>query len=457
MQAILKELQASYPAALAQLQDFIRLETISTMPEKAAEMQKCADFLAAVLTESGLENVEILPTGGHPAVYADWLHAPAAPTLLIYGHYDVQPVDPLELWDAAPFDPQVVDNRLVARGASDNKGQIYMHIRAVRAWLTVKKRLPVNVRFLIEGEEEIASVNLPALVSREAERLQADLLVVSDSNMIAPEQPAITYGLRGLTYLEVNLTGPNRDLHSGIFGGTVLNPLQEAARLISLLHDAEGRVAIPGFYDEVVPLEAAERKQLARQPFSAEEYSRDLGVAALWGDPEYTPLERAGARPTCEINGILGGFTGEGAKTVLPARAMFKVSFRLVPHQDPDRIVELAEAFLREQVAVGVQLEVNRFAGGRPVLTPWRSPAIQAASRALERAFGRPPQLVREGGSIPIVADIQHQLGVTPLLIGFGLPDSRIHSPNENFNLDVFKQGSESLVYLLEELAAVTA
>lgn len=455
MQDILTYLSDNHDLELEELQQFVRLQTISTLPEKAPELESCARFLADLLRESGLEQVEILKTPGHPAVYADWLHAEGAPTLLIYGHYDVQPVDPLELWDADPFDPQIVDNRLVARGASDDKGQVYMHIRAVRAWLKTRGKLPLNVKFLIEGEEEVASVNLPALIERERERLRADLLVVSDTNMISPEQPAITYGLRGLTYLQVNLTGPNRDLHSGVFGGTVVNPLQEAARLIALLHDAEGRVAVPGFYQEVIPLEKAEREQLGRLPFDEEEFCRDLGVAALAGEAGYTPLERMGARPTCEINGMLGGFTAVGAKTVLPGQAMFKLSCRLVPDQSPDRVAQLVEAFLREQVSVGVQLDITRFSGGFPVLTPWNSAPVRAATRALERGFGVSPLLVREGGSIPIVADIQRILQIPPLLVGFGLPDSRIHSPNENFNLAVYQRGTISLVYLLEELATL--
>ena len=453
MQDIIDVLQQDSSNALAELQQFVRLETVSTLPEKAAELLQCAGFLTGLLTEAGLEHVEVLETGGHPVVYADWLHAKDAPTILIYGHYDVQPVDPLELWHADPFDPQILDNHLIARGASDDKGQVHMHIRAVRAWLSCRGRLPLNVKFLLEGEEEISSVNLPALLERERERFQADLLVVSDTNMVNPDQPAVSYGLRGLAYLEVNLTGPDRDLHSGIFGGAVLNPLQEAARLISLLHDDLGRIAIPHFYDDVVPLSEEERVQLARLPFNSEEFKQELGVNALAGEDGFTALEQMGARPTCEINGLLGGYTDAGAKTVLPSRAMFKISFRLVPDQTPERVMELLEDFLKEQVSGGVQLEITRFAGGYPVLTPWNSTVVQAASRALTQGFGVEPVLLREGGSIPIVADIQRLLDIPPLLIGFGLPDSRIHSPNENFNLDVYERGSVSLVHLLSELS----
>ncbi len=454
MQDVIQQLQQDSSNALAELQQFVKMATVSTLPEKASELRECAGFLTDILGEAGLEHVEILETGGHPAVYADWLHAENAPTILIYGHYDVQPVDPLELWHADPFDPQIIDNHLVARGSSDDKGQVHMHIRAVRAWLQSRGTLPLNVKFLIEGEEEIASVNLPVLLERERERFQADLLVVSDSNMVNPDQPAISYGLRGLAYLEVNLTGPNRDLHSGIFGGAVLNPLQEAARLINLLHDDRGRIAIPHFYDDVIPLAEAEREQLAGLPFDREEFQRELGVDALAGEAGFTELEQMGARPTCEINGLLGGYTDAGAKTVLPSRAMFKISFRLVPDQTPERVMELLENFLKEQVREGVQLEITRFAGGYPVLTPWNSSVVGAASRALASGFGVEPVLLREGGSIPVVADIQRMLDIPPLLIGFGLPDSRIHSPNENFNLDVYERGSVSLVHLLEELAA---
>ena len=453
MQDIIDVLKQNSSDALAELQQFVRMETVSTLPEKTDELRDCAKYLTGLLSDAGMEHVEILETGGHPVVYADWLHADDAPTILIYGHYDVQPVDPVELWHADPFDPQVVDNRLVARGASDDKGQVHMHIRAVRAWLQSRRTLPINVKFLLEGEEEIASVNLPGLLERERERFQADLLVVSDTNMVSPEQPAISYGLRGLAYLEVNLTGPNRDLHSGIFGGAVLNPLHEAARLINLLHDDQGRIAIPRFYDDVIPLTDDEREQLARLPFDRAEFQRELGVKALAGEDGFTPLEQTGARPTCEINGLLGGYTDAGAKTVLPSRAMFKISFRLVPDQTPELVMELLENYLEAQVSPGVQLEVTRFAGGFPVLTPWNSTVVQAASRALVAGFGVEPVLLREGGSIPVVADIQRLLGIPPLLIGFGLPDSRIHSPNENFNLDVYERGSVSLVHLLAELS----
>ena len=449
LQKALGYLRENRERFLRELQEFLRFPSISTLPEQRAAVADTAAYVARLLNAAGLEKVRILPTPGHPVIYGEWCRVPGAPTLLIYGHYDVQPVDPLDLWDTHPFQPTVRGDLLVARGATDDKGQVFMHFKAVEAWLRTVGTLPVNVKFLVEGEEEIASPHLRAVVEEQRELLRADYLVVSDTGMPSPDQPAISYGLRGLTYLQVKLRGPARDLHSGQFGGGVANPIMEAARLLAALVDDQGRVRVPGFYDQVVPPDPEERQRLRRVPFDEESFRIRTGVPRASGEQGYTTLERLWLRPTCDPNGIEGGFTGQGAKTVLPAEARFKVSFRLVPHQDPERISMLVREYLEAQCSPSVTLEVETLAGGRPMLISPSAPMLQAAARSLAVAFPQPPVFVREGGSIPIVADLQDVLKVEPVLMGFGLPDSKVHSPNETFHLGVFRKGMEALVRFL--------
>jgi acetylornithine deacetylase/succinyl-diaminopimelate desuccinylase-like protein len=372
--------------------------------------------------------------------------------VLVYGHYDVQPADPLDAWTSTPFEPVLRDGNIVARGASDDKGQLYCHLAGARAHLKARRKLPVNLVFLIEGEEESGSVNLEHFIEANRERLACDAVVVSDSGQFAEGVPALTYGLRGLIYLEVTLTGPSRDLHSGTFGGAVRNPANELAALIAALHDAEGRVAVPGFYDDVRPLEGWEREAFARLPFDEEAFRRDLGVGALWGEEGYSTLERVWARPTLDVNGLWSGYTGEGAKTVLPSKASVKLSCRLVPDQDPDRMAALLEAHLQTLCPEGCSLTVRRLHGARPVLLPVDTPVVKAAQRAVERAFGTPPVFIREGGSIPVVETFGRVFGAPVVLLGFGRPDDRAHGPDEKLGLTDFRKGVRTSAWLWEEL-----
>ncbi len=434
---------------LEELKAYLTIPSISSDPERAGAMVEAAEHTAGLLRAAGLEEVQVQPTPGHPVVTAHWTKAPNRPTLLIYGHYDVQPVDPIDLWERAPFEAHVKNDRIVARGSADDKGQLFMHIKAVEAIHQTGNGIPVNLKFVLEGEEEIGSPNLPGFLESNRDRLSADVAMVSDSSMWAEGIPAITYGLRGLTYLEVELTGPNRDLHSGSYGGVVANPAEILARLLAEVKDENSRILIPGFYDRVVALSEDELELLSRVPFDEGQYKAELGVAELWGEAPYSPLELVWARPTFEVNGIWGGFTGTGAKTVLPAKATAKVSMRLVPEQDPDEIAAMVERFFRERAPGSVQVRVTRYHGGRPVVVPIDNQYMSAVARALEDAFGREPLFIREGGSIPIVADFKSILGLDTVLIGFSLPDARTHSPNENLHLPSFFTGIESLVRTL--------
>jgi acetylornithine deacetylase/succinyl-diaminopimelate desuccinylase-like protein len=440
---------------LAGLLEFLRIPSISTLPERRDDMRRCADFVAAEMRQAGLSRVEVLPTGGHPVVYGEWVHAPDKPTILVYGHYDVQPVDPIEKWDTPPFEPTIRDGQIFARGAADDKGQVYIHLKAVETYLSVAGHLPINVKFLIEGEEEIGSEHLDSFISTNRDLLRADLAVISDTDMFARGQPSMVYGLRGLTYLQVDLDGPSSDLHSGVFGGAVANPAQVLAAIIASLKDDDGRVTVPGFYDDVRPLTADEREAYALLPFDEEAYRADLGVQRLHGEPGYTTLERLSARPTLDVNGMWSGFTGEGAKTVLPSRASAKISCRLVPDQSPDKIYSLLEGRLRELCPPTVTMTITNLHGARPVITPLDHPAVRAASRALERAFGKKPLFTREGGSIPVVATFEDLLGIPTVLLGFALPDAHMHAPNERFDVENFHLGIRTVAFLLEELAEV--
>ena len=443
---------------LAELEDYLRIPSISTDPDYAPEVERCASYLADRMRQAGL-TVERIDGGGHPLVYAEWLGAPGKPTVLFYGHYDVQPVDPIEEWRHDPFEPAHEDGNLVARGATDDKGQSYTHLKAVEALLASRGKLPVNVKFLVEGEEESGGVAIDRFVHEDrGRRLATDCVVVSDSSMYAPGQPSLVYGLRGMCYIEMKVSGPNRDLHSGTYGGTVSNPLNALATILASLRDPQtGRILIPGFYDAVRPLADWERTEMAALPFDQAEYMRDLAVDELSGEEGYTPPERTTARPTCDVNGIYGGYMGRGAKTVLPAWGGAKVSMRLVPDQDPETIARLFTAHVERVKPPGVRVTVDVHHGGRPMLLPTEGPYFEAAMAALEDTFGARPLRVREGGSIPIVTTFSEVLGVPVLLMGYGLPDDRLHSPNEKMSVAQFYDGIRCTVRLLDRLGALSA
>jgi acetylornithine deacetylase/succinyl-diaminopimelate desuccinylase-like protein len=446
-------LDANRDRRLASYEAFLRIPSISALPEHAPDCRRAAEFIADELRAMGVEHVEVSPTGGHPVVYADWLHAPGAPTVLVYGHYDVQPVDPVELWDSAPFDPVIKNGRILARGAADDKGQIHMHLRATEAILATEHRLPVNLRFLFEGEEESASVHLERWLEANRDRLTADVAVISDTGFFEGNLPALTLSLRGLMYAQIDVTGTAVDLHSGGFGGAVENPANALSRIIAALKGEDGRIRIPGFYDDVVELSAAERAAFAELPFDEDAYREHLGLPALVGEAGYTTLERRGIRPTLDVNGMWAGFQGEGTKTIIPAHAHAKVSCRLVANQDPDRIFELFRAFVERVAPPGVRTTVTSLGGGRPSLTPMDHPATRAAARAIEAAFGRPPLYIREGGSIPICASFETVLGLPVVLAGFTNPDDNAHAPNESMVLDNYERGIRAIVRLWDEMA----
>lgn len=435
--------------------ELLSIPSVSTDPSRAGEVRKCAGEVARLLREAGLTRVEVMDTPGHPVVYGERLNAPGKPTVLIYGHYDVQPEDPVELWSSPPFQPTVRNGKVFARGATDDKGQFLVHIKAVRNLLSQGGELPVNVKFLIEGEEEIGSAHLAPFLREHKAMLAADMLVISDSAMFAPGIPSVLYGLRGLAYFQIDLTGASGDLHSGVFGGAVPNPGFELCRILASLKDANGRVQVPGFYDKVRALSSEERAGYAALPFSDEEFRAGLNVPGLQGEEGFTTLERRWARPTLEVHGLLCGFTGEGAKTVLPNKAMGKISCRLVPDQDPEEIGRLVKAHIESLCPPYITANVRYLHGGKPWITPLDHPALKAAGKALEREFGRPPVFVREGGSIPIVVEFEQILGLPGILVGFGLNDENLHAPDEHFDLENFHRGIRCAGYLLEELASV--
>ena len=454
MQPIIDYIQQRRSAFVEELKGFLRIPCVSTKSEHKGDMLKAAEWLAEQMRGMGLEHVQILPTGGHPVVYADWLHADGKPTALIYGHYDLQPVEPLELWTTGPFEPTVRSGELYARGAVDDKGQVFMHLKALEAHLKTAGRLPINVRLLIEGEEEIGSPNLDAFMRQRTDMLAADVVVISDTAMMAKGVPSITHGLRGLVYFQLDVEGSKSDLHSGGFGGSVINPGFALAQILVQLKDKNGRILVPGFYDDVRRLSAEERKALARLPFSEKKFQKDLGAPALFGEKGFTTLERLWARPTMEVNGLYSGFIGEGAKTVLPARAMAKVSMRLVPHQDPAKIARAFTRYVKQIAPKEVRVTVTEMSGrGKPWLCPTDHPAIQALARAMRKGFGKPPVFNRTGGTIPIVPTLDRLLKAPILLMGIGLPDENAHAPNEKLDLDNLHQGMLSAAHLLQELA----
>ncbi|HEX2986748.1 MAG TPA: dipeptidase [Chloroflexota bacterium] len=438
---------------LDELKQFLRIPSISALPEHKQDVERCARFAADHMLSIGMQRAEALPTAGYPVVYGEWMGAPGRPTVLVYGHYDVQPADPVELWASPPFDPQVRGNELFARGSADDKGQVYMHWAAVDAHMKSNGRLPVNIKFLIEGEEEVGSDNLDTFIQDHRDLLKADLVVVSDTGWFDKGVPSITYGLRGITYVQVDLKTADTDLHSGSYGGAVANPIQVLAEMIAGLKDSKGRITIPGFYDRVRPLSPEERRQFESLPFDAEGFRKSIGAKELWGEEGYTVLERIWARPALDINGIWGGFTGEGSKTVLPARASAKISCRLVPNQDPQEIARLLEARLRELCPPTVEMEFRTLNTGRGAITPIDHPAVQATARAMERAYGKKPAFIRSGGSIPVVASFAEFLGIPSVLMGIGLPDERSHAPNEHLDLGNFFGGIRAAAFLWEELS----
>jgi len=438
---------------LAELKDLLAIPSISALPQHAGDVKRCAEWCADEMRRVGLQNVRLIETPGNPVVYGDWLGAPGAPTVLFYGHYDVQPVDPLELWESPPFEATIRDGEIYARGSADDKGQVFMHLKAVEAHLKQNGRLPVNMKFILEGEEEVGSVNLDEFVRAHKSELSADVVVISDSPMFARGVPSICYGLRGLVYFQIDLRGSSTDLHSGSFGGAVANPAIVLSQMLSQMKDRGGRIRIPGFYDDVVPLKDDERQAWASLPFNEKKYKKDFGIPKVYGESDYTTLERTWARPTFEVNGLLSGFTGEGAKTVLPAVAMAKVSMRLVPNQDPDKIAKLFEAYVQDVAPKTVEVKVTRMHGGKPWMTSYDNPYVQAAGRAIEKGFGQKPVFTREGGSIPVVSTFQEELGLPSVLFGVGLPDENAHAPNEKLDVSNFHNGIIASAILYDEIA----
>ncbi|NNE70960.1 MAG: dipeptidase [Rhodothermales bacterium] len=435
---------------ISQMEDLLRIPSVSTDPAHKQDVIDAADWLVSHFKGLGFETAEAIPTEGHPIVFAEMAVDPALPTVLVYGHYDVQPPDPLELWDSPPFEPVRKGNLIYARGAADDKGQVFMHLKAVEAYLKTGTALPVNLKYMIEGEEENGSTHLPGFIKANEERLAADVVLVSDTALFGPGVPSITYGLRGLAYVEVTLTGPDRDLHSGIYGGAIENPVNALARLIAGLHDEHHRVTIPGFYDNVIDLTPEEREGLGALPFDAAEWARDVGVDHMTTEAGYTALEGATARPTLDCNGIWGGYTGEGAKTVLPSKASVKISCRLVPNQTPEEITEKIRLYFERHTPKSMKLSFRDLHGGYGVLVDTKSPAMSSAQDAMEAVYGMKPFFVRGGGSIPVVADFKKLLGLDTVLMGFGLDSDAIHSPNESFGIDRFQEGIQSIIRFLK-------
>ena len=455
MLTVLDHIHSHRDRYVDELKAYLAIPSISALPQHGADVRRCAEWTRDEMSRIGLENVRLIETPGNPVVYGDWLHADGAPTILFYGHYDVQPVDPLDLWESPPFEATIRDGEIYARGAADDKGQIFMHFKAIEAHLKKAGRLPVNMKIMIEGEEEVGSAHLDDFIRAHKADLAADVVVISDSAMFDRGVPSICYALRGLAYLQIDMRGTASDLHSGVFGGAVANPAMVLAQVLSQLKDRGGRIKIPGFYDDVRPLSDGERAEWRKLPFNEKKYRKDLGAPKLAGESGYTVLERVWGRPTLEVNGLLAGFTGEGAKTVIPAVAMAKVSMRLVPDQHPDRIASLFESHVRKITPKTVDLTITKMHGGKPWITEYDNPYVQAAGRAIEQGFGKTPVFCREGGSIPVVSTFQEELGVPAVLFGVGLPDENAHAPNERLDLGNFHNGIVASAILYQEMASV--
>lgn len=437
---------------LNELLDLLRIPSVSAKTEHKDDMVKCAEAVKQRLLEAGADKVEIYPTAGHPVVYGEKIIDPSKPTVLVYGHYDVQPPDPLDLWHSGPFDPVIKDGKIFARGSCDDKGQFYMHVKALETMVKTDT-LTTNLKFCIEGEEEVGSPNLAKFVAANKELLKADVILISDTAMLSMENPSIDIGVRGLSYIQVEVTGPNRDLHSGVYGGAVANPITMLAKMIASCHDANNHITIPGFYDDVVEATPEERAMMAKAPFDENEYRTDLGVNSLWGEAGYTTNERTGIRPTLEVNGIWGGYTGEGAKTVLPSKAYAKISARLVPNQSSEVITEKLLNYFRSIAPAGVEVKAENHHGGEPYMTPVDSKAYKAAAAAIKDTFGKEAIPVRGGGSIPICALFEKELGIKIVFMGFGLDSDNLHSPNEKYDVFNFYKGIETIPYFHKHFA----
>ena len=439
---------------LNELLELLRIPSVSARSEHKDDMINCAEAVKQRLLEAGADKAEVYPTAGHPIVYGEKIIDPKKPTVLVYGHYDVQPADPLNLWNSPPFEPVIKDGKIFARGSCDDKGQFYMHVKALETMVNTNS-LVTNIKFCIEGEEEVGSSNLADFVKSHKELLKADVILISDTAMISLENPSIDIGVRGLSYIEVEVTGPNRDLHSGVYGGAVANPITILAKMIASLHDENNHITIPGFYDDVVESTPEERKKMAAAPYDEKEYKEDLGVKELWGEKGFTTNERTGIRPTIELNGIWGGYIGEGSKTVLPSKAFAKISARLVPNQNSDKMTEMLISHLKKIAPANVTVEARPHHGGEPYMTPIDSKAYKAAAAAIKDTFGKEPIPVRGGGSIPICALFEKELGLKIVFMGFGLDSDNLHSPNEKFNLDNYYKGIETIPYFHKHFASL--
>jgi acetylornithine deacetylase/succinyl-diaminopimelate desuccinylase-like protein len=452
MNSVQSYIESHRDAFAADLAELLRIPSISAQADKNAETHRAAEWVAAQFKDMGLKP-EVIPTKGHPLVYAETPAVPGMPVVLCYGHYDVQPPEPLDEWISPPFEPTVRDGNIFARGATDDKGQMLTHVKGVEAWIKSGSKLPIQVKFLIEGEEEVGSQNLELFVEQNRDKLACDAVVISDCSQFAPGIPAITYGLRGIAYYELKLRGPKQDLHSGTFGGAITNPANALVTLLAALKDSDGRIQVPGFYDDVEPLTDRERSEYGALPLADAEFMQSVGVEGMFGEIGYTSLERRWARPTCDINGLTSGYQGEGAKTVLPAKASAKFSFRLVPNQDPTKITKSLRTFLEKRLPPGITMELVDHHGAPGVMVSLESPYMTAAAAAIESSFGRAPVMIREGGSIPIVNTFADELGADVLLLGWGQNDDNTHSPNEKFSLDDYHRGTLASAALWEQIA----
>jgi len=450
---ILNHINENINSYIEELKDFLRIQSISTLPEHKNDMQAAAQFVADKIKQAGIEKVNIYQTEGHPIVYAEWLGAPGKPTVLIYGHYDVQPADPIDLWHTSPFEPVIKDGKIYARGATDDKGQMYVHIKSVESFFRVNGSLPVNVKFLIEGEEEIGSSNLYSFLKSNTDLLKCDAVLISDTSLWDEGVPTITYGLRGISYMEIEVTGPNRDLHSGTYGGAVPNPVNILADIISKLKDKNGRITIPGFYDDVLKPSKQEKENLKKLKYSEKEFAKSIGIKKSVGEKGFSLLERIWSRPTLDCNGIVGGFTGKGAKTIIPSNASAKISMRLVPNQNPQKMEKLFTKYIKKIAPDYVDVKITSIHGGSPFIAKLNQPIMKVAAKAMSSAFGKETVFMREGGSIPIVVQFAEKLKATPILMGLGLDSENLHSPNEHFNLNHFRLGIISSAYFMNELA----
>ncbi|MDQ0154747.1 dipeptidase [Robertmurraya andreesenii] len=437
---------------LGELFELLSLPSVSSLSEHKDDTQRAAEWVAHSLRQLGMENVALYPTAGHPVVYGEWLKAEGKPTVLIYGHYDVQPVDPLHLWETDPFEPQIRNEAIYARGSSDDKGQVFMHIKALEAILQTTGTLPFNFKFLIEGEEEVGSPNLPAFVEEYRELLKADVIMISDTSMLDEDRPTVCYGVRGLAGFQLDVKGPKRDLHSGLYGGAVQNPIHALVEILQSFRNEAGVITVDGFYDRVVPVTDEERAAFQSLNMTEESLKEEVGVKELFGEQGYSHLERTWVRPTLEINGIYGGFEGEGIKTVLPSEAHAKITCRLVPDQDPEEILELLQEHVKKNTPPGVEVNITLFDKGTPYVTPFEHPAIQAAGRAYEKVFGVPTAFTRGGGSLPIITTLDEVLKAPIVLMGFGLPTDQVHSPNEHFKLKNYDKGLLTICHYWYEL-----